>query len=59
MFRGVTLGLYSIIASYQPDPLTLAAFFVCATAAGFATVVSVMGVMFGGGGGGLRGGEDR
>jgi hypothetical protein len=45
-----TFALYSIVKSYQPDPLTFAAFFFCAFAAAFATVSSVIVGMFGGAG---------
>ena len=42
------LGLYSIIKSYQPDPVTAVAFFLVAGAAAFATVSTVIMGMFAG-----------
>ena len=47
-----TLGLYSIIKSYQPDTITGLVFFFCAFAGAFATVTTVIGAMFGTVGGG-------
>jgi len=45
------IGLWSLIQSYQPTLLEGLAFFLLASAAGFATVVTVLGLMFGGAGG--------
>jgi hypothetical protein len=49
------VGLWSIIRTYQPDPLTAVIFFVGASCAAFAFVATYLGLIYGAAGGAVYG----